>query len=108
MPVPFSTLNALVLFAGSVFATSMYHYISLLFSDTLKRRITRISSNINRIYCIHWLIIGWTKTVLCRIGHEGFGGGTSFAVGLVIFTVSAILAELYTRRKTPEVQTIKE
>lgn len=104
----FSTPNALVLFAGAVFATSMYHYISLLFSDTLKRRITGISVNINRIYCIHWVIIGWIAAVLCRIDHEGFGSGASFAVGVAIFTVSVILAELYTRRKTSKHQTIKE
>lgn len=101
----FSTPNALILFTGAVFATGLYHFIALPFSNRFKKIITRISSNINRIYCTHWIIIGWTAAVFTLADYDGFGDTAAFVVGVVIFITSNILAEIYTRRKEKNLDT---
>ena len=95
----FSTPNALILFTGAVFVTGMYHFIALPFGDKVKKVITRISTNINRIYCVHWVIIGWTAAIFTLVDYDGFGNTAAFVVGVGIFIAANILAEIYTRRK---------
>ena len=95
----FSTPNVLILFTGTVFATGLYHFIALPFGSNIKKIITRMSSNINRIYCIHWVIVCWTSAVFTLVDYEGFGNAATFAVGVVIFIAANILAEIYTGKK---------
>lgn len=46
----------------------IYYFISLIIPAVIKTLITSISRNLNRIYCIHWIVIGnlelFTRTVL--------------------------------------------
>ncbi len=95
----FSTPNAVILFLGAVFATGLYYFLSSLLSEKVKTVITRISSHINTIYCIHWLIICWLDYVLEWFDFTNFSDGALFLVGILIFTVSVLLAEMRTRSK---------
>lgn len=92
-----TTFDAVICLIGMVFATSMYHFISLALSSKVKKVISRISSNINRIYCIHWVIIGFIDTIAIAKKFEGFSTGIVFIIGCIIFVVANILAEIYTR-----------
>ena len=93
----FTTPEVAVLFFGMVFATGLYHFISLPFSDRPKRIITRISSNINRIYCIHWILVCWISYVFEVFYYDGMQDGMTVVTAIVIFAVSVLLAEFYTR-----------
>ncbi len=94
----FSTPNVLILFLGAVFATGAYHYISLLFSEKVKKVITRMSSNINSVYCIHWVMIGWLRFFINANDLPLLGDAAVFAAGLLIFVLANVLAEFYVRK----------
>ena len=53
-----STPNVPILFSGVVFTTSVYHFVSKLLSEKLKKKIEHISSSLTPIYFIQWIIIG--------------------------------------------------
>lgn len=93
----FATPNALVLFTGMVFATGLYHFIALPFNDKVKKVITRISSNINRIYCVHWVMIGWIGSAFVLFDYEGIDDIMVAVLGIIIFIASNLIAEAYTR-----------
>lgn len=93
----FTTPNALILFTGTVFATGLYHFIALLLNDKVKKIITRISSNINRVYCIHWVMIGWTSSAFTLFDYEGIDDVMVAVVGITIFIAANLIAEAYTR-----------
>lgn len=93
-----TTFDALFCFIGMVFVTSVYHFISLILGDKVKKVIQSISSNINRVYCIHWVIIGFLDMYLISKG-DTFGLSTPlvFVLGCIIYIVSNLLAALYTK-----------
>ncbi len=95
-----TTFEALISFCCMIFATSMYYFISLALKDKAKRNITRMSSNINRIYCIHWIFVGWTEIIFLAKGDgDSLSTLMVFIYGTIIYIVSNILAEIYARYK---------
>ena len=94
-----TTPDMLVLLLGAVFATCMYYYLGKLFSDKLKKIITRLSSNINTVYCIHWVMLGWLCFLQELFESDGFGDGGVFITGVLVYIAANLLAELVTRRK---------
>ena len=93
-----TTLDAIICFIGMIFATSVYHFISLVLGDKVKKVIQTISTNINSVYCIHWVIIGFID---CYFVSKGFGLSTPliFIVGCAIYIVANILAVIYKKFK---------
>ena len=91
--------DALFCFVGMILATSVYHFLSLALGDKTKKVITRISSNINRIYCIHWVIIGFVDMMLEEVFDYTFSTIGVFIFGCLVYIISNILAEAYTRHK---------
>ena len=100
----FTTPNILVFLLGMIFATSLYHFIAKIISKGGKNLITTISKNINRTYCIHWVIIGLTETVFTAIAFEGLSVPLILIVGTVIFIVANIIAEAYTRYRKRKIE----
>ena len=94
-----TTPEAVILLVGAVFATSIYYYLGKLFNEKTKAFITRMSANLNSIYCIHWVIIGWTCFFFVLADYDGLGGGAVFAVGVVLFIVANVLAAQWKKYK---------
>lgn len=94
-----TTPEVLVLLDGAVFATSLYHFISKPMSEGVRNVITQMSANLNTVYLIHWVIIGWLDMLLDITGTDGLGELWVFITGIVIFTVSNLLAMLIRKRK---------
>lgn len=92
-----TTLDAFILLSGAVFITGVYYFVSKLFSERIKHVITRMSVNINSVYCIHWVIIGWINFVFIMTGFDGLDDLAVFLVGLAVFTAATVLAEGYKR-----------
>ena len=91
--------ETLVLLTGAVFATGLYHYVSLLFSNPIKKAIEKISVNLNKIYLIHWVILGNLSVVLKNSNKELTNGWLLLALGTAIFVVSVLIAEAIPSRK---------
>jgi len=94
-----TTWEALIIMNGAVFAFGLYHYISKLFSERFKNFVTGLSVNINRTYCIHWIIIGFTELILWAFFEDGIPLYVLLIIAAVIYAVSSLLAELIRRRK---------
>lgn len=90
-----STLNVFLHLVNLIFLSGLYHYVVKLFSDGLKKRISIVSSELNTIYWIQWIIIGWTNSVLECFEFEYLGNAWLFIVGFLIFCVSIFLGDWF-------------
>jgi len=93
-----TTLDTFILFFGMVFATGLYHYIGKLIPEKGKKVISRLSSNINYVYIIHWIMVGWIYGVLCFF-ERGMTLTAAMLSGVVVYILANILAELYRHKK---------
>ncbi len=91
-----TTYESIFLMCGAVFVFGIYHYISKLFSTKTINFITRLSSNINQTYCIHWILIGWLCTLLYEQPLSTLG---VFVIGTIIYVLSTYLGELIKRKQ---------
>lgn len=57
-------IGNIVLVAFVVFWTSLLYFLSNYMPEFVKRTFSRWSKNITVIYCVHWLIIGWSLTIM--------------------------------------------
>ena len=57
-------IGNIVIIAFVVMWTSLVYYLSFHMPDFAKQALSRWSKNITTIYCVHWLIIGWSLTIL--------------------------------------------
>lgn len=92
----FSAPNALILFLGAIFASGLYHFIARLLPERVKAVITDMSRNLNRTYCLQWLLIGWMRSFLAFIGSAGLGNGAVAVASLLIYLISTVLAKRFT------------
>ena len=78
--------------------TCIIYFISKLIKENFANLITVVSKNINSIYCIHWAIVKWfwAFAMLFAIKIEY---SFIFMIGLVIFIISALLANLWKNRQ---------
>lgn len=95
-----ATPEALVCAAAAVAVLGMYYAFSKLLGEKVKALITNISGNINRIYCIHWTILGWVwyPYSFSQDVYE-LPDWEIFCFGAVLFVVSVIAADIYTKMK---------
>jgi len=94
----FTTLDGVILFLGMIFATSLYHFIGKLIPENGKKVIRRLSSNINTVYVIHWIMLGWIYAVLLVL-DTGMGVALASLFAVVIYLASNFLADLSLKRK---------
>ena len=57
-------IGNIVIIAFVVMWTSLVYFLSFHMPDFAKQALSRWSKNITTIYCVHWLIIGWSLTIL--------------------------------------------
>ena len=88
-----STPNVPILFSGVVFATSVYHFVSKLLSEKLKKKIEHISSNLTPIYFIQWIIIGNMYAVSALFGWEGIHISTILVIAVCVSAISVFLGD---------------
>ena len=94
-----TSLDVIICICGMIFATSLYHYISLIMSDKVKNVIKHISTNINETYMIHWVMIGWT-IVLIKLGvFNALSDAGCFILAVIIYIAANVLSEMYARSK---------
>jgi len=94
-----TTPEMLIIMCGSVFACGLYYFVSKLFSDRAMNFITGLSRNINKTYCIHWVLIGWITTFVWLNEDITFSTWIVAIFALVIYVVSSFLAEVYRKYK---------
>ncbi len=94
-----STPNVVLHFFNLVFLTGLYHYAAKVFSSGFKSKISVVSSNLNTIYWIQWVIIGWTLSVFLWFDRGYLGNSGLLLVGVLIFCVSVFLADRYNKLK---------
>ena len=72
-------------------------------SAGVKRFVSRTAADINRIYCVHWVLVNYGILVWAMLAETGFTRGwPMFATGLVIFAAAAWLARRkFIRRLLP-------
>lgn len=98
-----TTFDACIVMTGAVFAVGLYHYIGKILSASVKKVITVMSTNINRVYCIHWVIIGWIGAVFAMLDYEGMDTPALIVSAIAIYVISNIAAEVYRRHKKAKI-----
>lgn len=72
------------------------YVLAKVFGTVLIRLFTFISEEVDIIYCIHWVIIGWMYLLLCEaMGIEIGRISVAIILGVIIFVVSAMLAKWF-------------
>lgn len=93
------TPDAIIVFIGAIFSTSLYHMVAKLLSDRMKQCITHISSNINQTYITHWLIIGLATFILEINYTEGISTMAIVIIASVIFVAANVIADIFVQSK---------
>lgn len=61
-----------------------------------------MSRNVNRIYCIHWCILGFVDSIFCYLLGVVFPWPVIYLFGIVLIILSAWLAQRWANRKRGE------
>lgn len=99
----FSTPNAIILFLGMVFATSMYHFIGKLFNNNIISIITNISNNLTATYIFQWIIIIYLELIMVDLCNFKITNEFVFVIiGIIVCIISIILGKYSSKwfRKT--------
>lgn len=89
-------LEAIICTCAAVAVLGMYYALSRVLPGFVLRFTAVTSRNINRIYCIHWVVLGWIWFIAYYIcGVEEPGDARIFAFGVVLFILASTVAELY-------------
>ena len=63
-----------------------------------------MSRNVNRIYCIHWCILGFVDSIFCYLLEITFSWPAIYGIGAALIVLSAWLAKRWAdRKKIPDV-----
>ena len=92
MDIPTTLITASVMFA---YMSIMYFVSKCIKTKLLHSFFAATSVNINRIYCIHWVLVNYGILAWCMLAEKGTEwGGLIFVIGIVIFASSWFLAKL--------------
>ncbi len=96
------TSDALASLLLSLTLLGLYYAISEQIPDKCYKFIKQISQNINSIYCIHWVIIGFSVNLLLYIirGTKELPIEFTMLLGAAISIVSIIIARFYKKVKS--------
>ena len=98
---------SLICTVAGIFIIGLDYYLSLILPKSIFPLFTRLSANINKIYCIHWVILYSLYGILMlylptsdKISTSlSLSEGTALAIGIAIYVVSAICARIYSDYK---------
>lgn len=88
-------LTAMVLFW-----IGLLYFVAMPMPASVKKYFARLSANVNNIFAIHWVIIGWSAIVL---GYNDMGVLGVLVTALMIAVISDGLAVLYKWLKTKKI-----
>lgn len=92
----FSTPNILILFIAMLFATSFYHYILKLLSESIKSNTICISNNLTSIYFYQWMTMVCLDCIFMLFGNFKFSNDIAIIiVGIILCMISIILGTRY-------------
>lgn len=100
-----STPNVILHFFNLVFLSGLYHYAAKAFSNGLNNKISVVSNNLNTIYWIQWVVIGWTACVFKWFYFEGLESSGLLLAGLLICCASVFFADRFRKIKPARVET---
>lgn len=91
-----TTIDAVVSMCAAVFVFGIYYALSFVLPKFLLNGATKLSTNINTVYCIQWLIYGNATVYYEAIEPEAiFGPWIIILWAVSVATVSIVLAWLY-------------
>lgn len=91
--------EALVACAGALLAMRVYHALLKILPGKAVDVVVSVSRTINMLYCCQWVILAWMASIWVLGGQKAYTDGTIILIGLVLFVVCALLAQLFTRMK---------
>ena len=96
------TFEAFICILSAISIIGICYIISLGLPKLMRTAVISISKNVNAVYCIHWVLVGWIVEVLLGEVLNVLGSVNDFQFILIatgIFVVSALAAEVYSRWK---------
>ena len=94
-----NSFDALISIMSSLAVFGFYFYISSILPKFLINFSNSASRNINRIYCIHWVIVGWTDGFLYYFRNINyFDQSICVLFAIAVFGFSYVLSLMYERR----------
>ena len=97
-----TTFEAFISILGAISLIGICYFISLCLPKLMKTAVTSISKNVNAVYCVHWVLVGWIVSILLWDVLNVLGSFNDLQFILMatgIFVVSALAAEVYSRWK---------
>lgn len=100
-------LNACVNIFCSLGLIGILYFISLILPENIKKINTILSTNINQIFCIHWVLISWINDIYIIIyfvlhkstDYIRWPENLCLLIGIIVFITSAIIAFYYSKFK---------
>ena len=94
-----TTPETLISMMSSLVIFGIYYALSFVLPKAVTDFTSTASKNINKIYCIHWVIIGNFRAILFFIYKTvQFSQGQCVIFAISVFTISYIIAYFYDKR----------
>ena len=95
-----TTIDAMVCICAAIAVLGLYYAVSHILGKGLKSVISVISKDINRIYCIHWVLLMWSWFPLQALtGLPWLTDPQILLYGVALFISSTLLARVYGKYK---------
>lgn len=89
-------IGNIVLCTFALFWISICYFISKCIPEILEKIMVRWSRNINSMYCVHWIIIGYLMLVLEEVAYMPL---EIFIIMIVVCITTDIICTIFTKRK---------
>lgn len=84
-----------------VYMSLMYFLSKKLTNLKIRSIVINVSKNVNKIYCIHWILLMYVVLTALLSGFEGVRYGiTIYILGAVLFVVSVYISTLLKKKQT--------
>lgn len=93
------TYETLISISACIVYLGIYYFLSLIFPKFFIKLCNSFSRNINRIYCIHWVIIGNITVYVIYVNPMSFSSTACFIVAAVTVVISYMIALWYEKMK---------
>ena len=90
--------DALSQLVCNTFLIGICFFITGILSDGINKGISFISGNINRFYCVQWVLVGWVEFVLRLIGYEVTQGFVCYSIAIVLILLTWTIVSIYANR----------
>lgn len=89
-------MGDIILLSTAIFWISCVHFITKFIPQNICNAFSRWSKNINLIYCIHWVLLGYSMLFL---ETESYTPLVIILISIVIFILSDIISSYYSKLK---------